>query len=239
MGLIVPLPFSTAFFKLFKRSRREVVTIGEVDPAFVLESVEGLEGQPFVYPGTDVEMVKGGANMFLTAENFEEYRGLIEKFTCGSALDPIVKEFARGLHCVYQPGSWNILSAEEARHLVCGDDTADLTMAELLQSIEPSNGYTLKSAHILMLIEVILEMGPRHRALFFKFVTGAERLPIGGIAKLHPRLTVARKAEQDQSLPSAMTCKNYFKLPPYETKEEMRAKLILAIEDGQGAFLLT
>lgn len=43
----------------------------------------------------------------------------------------------------------------------------------------------------------------------------------------------------DDYLPSVMTCVNYLKLPDYSSLEMMRERMMLAIREGQGAFLLS
>jgi len=37
-----------------------------------------------------------------------------------------------------------------------------------------------------------------------------------------------------ERLPTAATCMNLLKLPPYPTSEQMRAKLLLAIQESAG-----
>jgi E3 ubiquitin-protein ligase TRIP12 len=39
--------------------------------------------------------------------------------------------------------------------------------------------------------------------------------------------------------PSVMTCANYLKLPDYSSKEALKAKLLMALKEGQSAFLLS
>lgn len=43
----------------------------------------------------------------------------------------------------------------------------------------------------------------------------------------------------DDYLPSVMTCVNYLKMPNYSTVDVLRAKLGVAIREGQGAFHLS
>lgn len=43
----------------------------------------------------------------------------------------------------------------------------------------------------------------------------------------------------DGDLPSAMTCANYLKLPPYSCKEVLRDRLMYAIHEGTGSFDLS
>jgi E3 ubiquitin-protein ligase TRIP12 len=91
---------------------------------------------------------------------------------------------------------------------------------------------------------VLCELSAAEQSLFVRFVTGSARLPIGGLARLSPPLTIVQKRPEDGGsadahLPSVMTCANYLKLPDYSTKATMRARLLLACEEGQGSFLLS
>ncbi|KAJ6913758.1 E3 ubiquitin-protein ligase upl4-like protein [Populus alba x Populus x berolinensis] len=90
----------------------------------------------------------------------------------------------------------------------------------------------------LQLLEIIKEFEYEQLRSFLQFVTGAPRLPTGGLASLNPKLTIVRKVCgtdapflfincsneshcsncADADLPSVMTCANYLKLPPYSSK---------------------
>jgi len=78
-----------------------------------------------------------------------------------------------------------------------------------------------------------------------KFVTGAERLPYGGFKNLNPKMTVVKRQPNhtyqipDEFLPSVMTCQNYVKLPDYSSVEIMKARLLLAMKEGQNSFSLS
>jgi E3 ubiquitin-protein ligase TRIP12 len=192
MGFIVPLPFNLAFFMMLKG---EPVTIDEVDQQLAesLKSVDGLEGLPFVLPGTATELKKGGKSIVVSKANFEEYKKLILEFVCGAKVKPIITQFKKGFCNLFQPNCWGLLSAAELSALISGIDGSDLTLAELVQHVEVSHGYSDGCPQIKMLFDILMEMQARDRALFFKFVTGSDRLPIGGIGSLKPKLTVAKK----------------------------------------------
>jgi hypothetical protein len=239
LGFLVPLPFNVAFFRLVKG---EPVALVDVDPA-VAESLAcpgGLIDLPFVLLGTDVALVGDGASRRVTADNVSEYIAAVTDHICGSKLKPVADAFARGFGNVFQPGAWALLSAEELCAVISGTGTGGIEMADLLENIELSNGYAPGSPSVQLLFELLLGWDEQMRALFFKFVTGSERLPIGGLAALEPRLTVAKKVGCDDSaLPSAMTCTNYFKLPPYTKREAMAEKVGKAVMEGQGEFFFS
>ncbi|CAA0816798.1 E3 ubiquitin-protein ligase UPL3 [Striga hermonthica] len=125
----------------------------------------------------------------------------------------------------------------------------------LVDHIKFDHGYTSKSPAIVNLLEIMCEFTPEQQRAFCQFVTGAPRLPPGGLAVLNPKLTIVRKLSAnttstanngtgpsesaDDDLPSVMTCANYLKLPPYSSKEIMYKKLLYAISEGQGSFDLS
>lgn len=45
----------------------------------------------------------------------------------------------------------------------------------------------------LQLVEVLTEMAPEQQRAFLQFVTGAPRLPLGGLSALSPPLTIVCK----------------------------------------------
>uniref|UniRef100_A0AAZ3NR61 E3 ubiquitin-protein ligase n=1 Tax=Oncorhynchus tshawytscha TaxID=74940 RepID=A0AAZ3NR61_ONCTS len=58
---------------------------------------------------------------------------------------------------------------------------------------------------------------------------GCSTLPPGGLANLHPRLTIVRKVDAaDSSYPSVNTCVHYLKLPEYSSEDIMRERLLAA-----------
>jgi len=65
-----------------------------------------------------------------------------------------------------------------------------------------------------------------------------------GFRGLNPPLTVVRKPHEhpltaDDYLPSVMTCVNYLKLPEYSSKQVMKTKLQIAMQEGVGSFHLS
>jgi E3 ubiquitin-protein ligase TRIP12 len=76
----------------------------------------------------------------------------------------------------------------------------------------------------------------------FDHVTSSDS--IAGFKSLTPMFTVVCKPSEppfssDDYLPSVMTCVNYLKMPDYSSLEILREKLNMAIQEGQGAFLLS
>ena len=141
----------------------------------------------------------------------------------------------------------------ELERLVCGDALgAPWSERELAAAIVADHGYHRSSRAIRRLVAILAAFDAAERRAFVRFVTGAPRLPTGGLQALAPPLTVVRKepdpwaraagggaASPDAYLPSVMTCANFLKLPDYSSHEVMRERLLLSMREGQSAFLLS
>jgi len=173
--------------------------------------------------------------------------------TVKSGIKRQVEAFRSGFNQVFDMSSLHIFSPQELDYLICGRQ--EIWESEsLVDNIKFDHGYTAKSPAIVNLLEILSEFTPEQQHAFCQFVTGAPRLPHGGLAALSPKLTIVRKhpssavntsnstgavESADDDLPSVMTCANYLKLPPYSTKEIMRKKLLYAILEGRGSFDLS
>nr|GMD09795.1 E3 ubiquitin-protein ligase UPL3 [Ipomoea batatas] len=207
----------------------------------------------FTLPGYPEYILKpGDENVDLN--NLEEYISLVVDATVRTGIVQQMEAFRSGFNQVFDISTLQIFSPNELDHLLCG--RRELWKAEtLVDHIKFDHGYTAKSPAIINLLEIMGEFTPEQQRSFCQFVTGAPRLPPGGLAALNPKLTIVRKHSSstgnvgqngngasesaDDDLPSVMTCANYLKLPPYSTKEMMYKKLVYAINEGQGSFDLS
>uniref|UniRef100_A0A4W6CHG6 E3 ubiquitin-protein ligase n=1 Tax=Lates calcarifer TaxID=8187 RepID=A0A4W6CHG6_LATCA len=71
-----------------------------------------------------------------------------------------------------------------------------------------------------------------------QFVTGTSRVPMNGFAELYgsngPQLFTIEQWGTPDKLPRAHTCFNRLDLPTYESFEDLREKLLMAVENAQG-----
>lgn len=84
--------------------------------------------------------------------------------------------------------------------------------------------------------EVVHEMSVEEKRRLLQFATGSDRIPVGGMAKLH--FIIARNGTDSDKLPTAHTCFNVLLLPEYKTKEKLRERLLKAITYSKGFGLL-
>jgi hypothetical protein len=65
-----------------------------------------------------------------------------------------------------------------------------------------------------------------------EFVTASDRVPVGGMRNL--QFTLQRNGIDDGHLPSSYTCYGILLLPEYSSKEVLREKLGMALENSKG-----
>ncbi|KAF2322732.1 hypothetical protein GH714_029798 [Hevea brasiliensis] len=284
-GRLLDLPLSTAFYKLVLGQELDLYDILSFDVEFgkVLQELQTLvcrkhyiessgtdnrdaianlhfRGTPiddlyldFTLPGYPDYILKPGEET-VDITNLEGYISLVVDATVKTGIVRQMEAFRAGFNQVFDISSLQIFSPQELDYLLCG--RRELWEPEtLVDHIKFDHGYTAKSPAIINLLEIMGEFTPEQQRAFCQFVTGAPRLPPGGLAVLNPKLTIVRKHSSsagnvvangagpsesaDDDLPSVMTCANYLKLPPYSTKEIMYKKLLYAISEGQGSFDLS
>nr|KAJ0198422.1 hypothetical protein LSAT_V11C700379550 [Lactuca sativa] len=136
-----------------------------------------------------------------------------------------LEAFRAGFNQVFEASSLEIFSPSELDYLLCG--RREMWEADtLVEHIKFDHGYTSKSPVVINFLEIMGEFNPEQQRAFCQFVTGAPRLPPGGLAVLNPNSnnTASNAAggvseSVDDDLPSVMTCAHYLKLPPYSTKK--------------------
>ncbi|KAK7355709.1 hypothetical protein VNO80_14969 [Phaseolus coccineus] len=196
----------------------------------------------FTLPGyPDIVLASGTDNSMVNMGNLEDYVSLIVEATVSSGISKQVEAFKSGFNQVFSIEQLQIFNEEELERILCGEYDS-WAINELGDNVKFDHGYTASSPPIVNLLEIVREFDHEQRRAFLQFVTGAPRLPPGGLASLNPKLTIVRKHcnnQADTDLPSVMTCANYLKLPPYSSKERMKEKLMYAITEGQGSFHLS
>jgi E3 ubiquitin-protein ligase TRIP12 len=230
----------------------------EVDPALYnqlnsLRSMDAaaLEGLcvDFTLPGhPQIELKPDGANVPLTADSVEEYIRLVSEMALVTACTPQVKAFRQAFAELLPLDACQVWSEKELSTIIMGASVSDdsfWSIEHLGANIKAQHGYTSNSECFTSLLAVMAAFEPEDRRKFLSFVSGAPALPVGGFAGLKPPLTVVKKEappapqSPDDFMPSVMTCANYLKLPEYSSAEALKRKLVLAMNEGQSAFLLS
>lgn len=218
---------------LFRQRVRRVLEPGGLD---FLEKVLG-ERLTFMSAGKEqrvngevlqiapVELVPGGAQKEVDEDNKVNYvQLLVEDFLCGN--------FRKELSCLLR-GFWEVLPAETLRKFGVTPRELALMISGVVD-VDPHawmQHATVAGPHNVLewFWEVVWEFSPEERCKLLHFSTGSSRLPPGGLEGLDPNFKVTVSADSPDHLPQAHTCANWLKVPKYTSKEQLKNKLILAI----------
>ena len=194
----------------------------------------------------DVELVPNGSSIPVTAANVAEFahRAAAAHF---SAAAPAAAALRAGLES-FLPRQWRspglgAFSASEFAVLLGGNGESGISVEDMRRHTVYAGGYHARHPTIRALWEALGAMTDAERSSVLRFATACGRPPLLGFSRLQPRLCVAMSGSSggggggrrgDQRLPSAATCMNLLKLPPYGSAEEVRRKLLFAAAEAGG-----
>mmetsp|Transcript_20903 Transcript_20903/g.26446 ORF Transcript_20903/g.26446 Transcript_20903/m.26446 type:complete len:136 (+) Transcript_20903:1117-1524(+) len=121
---------------------------------------------------------------------------------------------------------------DELQQLISGVQ-GNLDLQDLRSNTNYSNGYSEEHPVIKMFWKVLESLSPEQQRKFLQFVTSSERSPLLGFSYLDPKFCI-QQGEDITRLPTAGTCFNLLKLPPYLDIKTLRNKLLYSIESNSG-----
>lgn len=248
-GKFIDTGFSLPFYKRMLSKKLTIKDLESIDTEFYNSliwirdnNIEecGLE----MYFSVDMEILGkvtshdlklGGSNILVTEENKDEYIGLMTEWRFSRGVQEQTKAFLDGFNEVV-PLQWlQYFDEKELEVMLCGMQEVDLTD---WQRNTAYRHYTRNSKQIIWFWQFVKETDNEVRMRLLQFVTGTCRLPLGGFAELMgsngPQKFCIEKVGKDTWLPRSHTCFNRLDLPPYKSYEQLKEKLLFAIEETEG-----
>ncbi|XP_040894200.1 NEDD4-like E3 ubiquitin-protein ligase WWP2 isoform X2 [Toxotes jaculatrix] len=248
-GKFIDTGFTLPFYKRMLDKKPTLKDLESIDPEFYnsimwvkennLEEC-GVE----LYFAQDMEILgkvsthqlkDDGENELVTEENKEEYISLLTDWRFTRGVEEQTKAFLDGFNEVV-PLEWlRYFDEKELELMLCGMQEIDLAD---WQKNTIYRHYTKNSKQIHWFWQVVKEMDNEKRIRLLQFVTGTCRLPVGGFSELigsnGPQKFCIDKVGKETWLPRSHTCFNRLDLPPYRSQEQLREKLLFAIEETEG-----
>ncbi|XP_058485476.1 E3 ubiquitin-protein ligase NEDD4-like isoform X2 [Solea solea] len=182
------------------------------------------------------ELKPGGSEIVVTNENKKEYIHLVMQWRFVNRIQKQMTAFKEGFFELIPQDLIKIFDENELELLMCG--LGDVDVNDWRENTKYKNGYCSNNAVIQWFWKAVLLMDAEKRIRLLQFVTGTSRVPMNGFAELYgsngPQLFTIEQWGTRDKLPRAHTCFNRLDLPPYESFEELREKLLIAIENAQG-----
>ena len=205
------------------------------DPAFlhglrelrrVDESVREL-----VFSSLDFEgLVADGESIGVDQDNLEEYIFMKKQQRLVGEIAVPIAHIVRGISDVIGRAGLDFVSPRELQMMITGplEVTAEIVTSGVLFK----NGITPEAfLPAQWFLEIITEMTERNRQQFLFFMTSSRMPPINAEEGNWLKV-VFDPAAPVRRLPKAQTCFNEITLPHYESKEQMRDRIMTAIANA-------
>uniref|UniRef100_A0A1A8G266 HECT-type E3 ubiquitin transferase n=1 Tax=Nothobranchius korthausae TaxID=1143690 RepID=A0A1A8G266_9TELE len=177
-----------------------------------------------------------GSEIVVTNINKKEYINLVIQWRFVNRIQKQMMAFKEGFFELIPQDLIKIFDENELELLMCG--LGDVDVKDWRQNTKYKNGYCAEHIVIHWFWKTVLLMDAEKRIRLLQFVTGTSRVPMNGFAELYgsngPQLFTIEQWGTRDKLPRAHTCFNRLDLPPYESFEELKEKLNIAIENTQG-----
>eukprot|EP00742_Colponemidia_sp_Colp-10_P014946 GILJ01017026.1.p1 GENE.GILJ01017026.1~~GILJ01017026.1.p1 ORF type:complete len:1252 (+),score=169.07 GILJ01017026.1:121-3756(+) len=262
-GIVVNAPFAPFFLQSVLGRGCSIDDLRAVDPQqhkslMLLKEMENVSDACLYFNVDDevlgqtitVDLVPGGRDLIVTNDNVIRYMHTLAHYRLVKSIKVQTEAFVQGLSDVLSLRWLQVFNAIELLQLIKGSATR-LDIADLKQNVKLVGGFGSHDRTLLLLWEVLEELGAEDQGRFLQFCTGSSRPPLLGFGSMSPPFSIRRAADEGSAapssggsffnvfvdidrLPSASTCFNLLKLPPYMSKANLKDKLLQAIRSGAG-----
>lgn len=252
-GILLELPLAPFFLKKFRGAQPDVDDLPSLDPEmaknlqYLIENPNSLPDLGLTFSITetiqgmprDIELVPGGSSIAVTTSNVAHFLHRVANFKLNEQIQAPCDYFLRGFHAMI-PKEWVASFNDSELQMLIGGVEGDLKLdlTDLENNVVYSGGYSREHPVIQNFWTALHRMSKSQLSDFLRFVTSCPRPPILGFSTLEPPLTIQMVANEDahtaERLPTAATCINLLKLPPYDSVDVLLTKLLYAIESHAG-----
>lgn len=182
------------------------------------------------------ELKPDGINIPVDNHNKDEYINCVIKWRFVERVQDQMNGFLEGFSDLVPLNVIKIFDENELELLMCGIQNVDVK--DWKQNTLYKGDYHGNHIVIQWFWRVVLSFSNEMRSRLLQFVTGTSRVPMNGFKELYgsngPQLFTIEKWGSPDNYPRAHTCFNRLDLPPYDSYQRLREKLIQAIEGSQG-----
>ncbi|KAI9471727.1 hypothetical protein BX667DRAFT_471584, partial [Coemansia mojavensis] len=245
---ILDLHLPLAVFKKLLRTGEMLTDVAQFRP----ELSRGLR-QLLQYRGDDVEdvfcltfeasydaygevvtvpLVPNGSSIAVTSHNRVEFVLRYLQWVLNDSIAKQFEPFRRGFYYVCGSNALSLFKPEEIELMVHG--SGEDWDPEALVPLTEYHGFSDQTKKLVEWFwQALQEMSTRERKLFLAFITGSDRLPTV-MTRSTFKLKLMLLGAESNRLPIAHTCFNQLGLWQYRTKDELKHKLMMAINESEG-----
>lgn len=181
-----------------------------------------------------IELCPNGENIEVNLSNRAEFIRLFVNHTLYLSCKKQIDDYLSGIKMLFYGHAVSISTTNEVELLLNGSrEIGDISVLRL--KTQYKGIYNDEHEVINMFWNVLSELTSYEKHRFLQFVSGSDRVPVGGIQQLK---LIIQSTSMDESikqyLPVAHTCFNTLDLPLYKNEIQMKEKLLLALQNYQG-----
>jgi hypothetical protein len=186
-----------------------------------------------------VELLPGGLDRPVTDANKTEYVDLMVRWATRGCVETQLAALVSGFHDLVPLDSLRAagIAPPDLLRLFLGQD--ELDVSEIEAAAKYLGGYDEESPQVSWFWEAMrTTFADEERRATIRFVTGLHKVPLDGF---DPPFTIMASTHESgaAAFPKSHTCFNQLVLPPYNSPEELVAKMRFAIANASSAFLLS
>ncbi|PBP27769.1 HECT-domain-containing protein [Diplocarpon rosae] len=168
----------------------------------------------------------------VTNENRNSYVSDYIRWLTDVSIRPQFEAFKKGFFSCIDCRSVALFDPETLQSVVEGIQEIDISE---LRRATRYTGWDASHRSIRDFWSIVKRYDLEQKRKLLEFVTASDRVPVGGMRNLH--FTVQRNGindGDDSHLPSSYTCYGILLLPEYSTKDVLRQKLAMALDNSKG-----
>jgi len=168
----------------------------------------------------------------VTGDNRQSYVDEYIRYLTDVSIRPQFEAFVRGFRTCLQPKSLSLLTPSLLQSIVEG--TQEIDISELRRAARYV-GWDTSHRTVRDFWSIVKKFDDRMRRKLLEFVTASDRVPVGGVANI--QFVIQKNGEEEAEgghLPTAYTCYGTLLLPEYPSRDVLKERLCMALENAQG-----
>lgn len=179
-----------------------------------------------------IPLKENGSEIKVTNENKNEFVELNFQYVLRTKIKDQIDAFREGFEYLINNEKIRCFTPKEFDLLVCG--VTDFDVNDFIENTVFEYPYSAESPVIKMFFKVLKSWDNEKLSKLLNFMTGSSRIPANGFKEFVEitgfPLKIAAGGDEN-CLPQTHTCFNTMDLPSYTNEEDLRNKLLLAIQE--------
>ncbi|SCV05640.1 LANO_0H11936g1_1 [Lachancea nothofagi CBS 11611] len=216
---------------------KSLIWILENDITDIIEETFSVETDDYG-EHTIVDLTENGRDVLVTEKNKQDYVKKIVEFKLHTSVKEQMDNFLLGFYAIIPKELISVFDEQELELLISG--LPDIDVDDWKNNTNYIN-YTPTCKQISYFWRAVRSFDCEERAKLLQFVTGTSKVPLSGFKELTgvngiSKFSIHRDYGATDRLPSSHTCFNQLDLPAYDSYEQLRGSVLLAINEGHEGF---